>query len=125
MCPASSKPYILRQKPVECRSNEDCMPTFECIRNESYLIGYCCSKTRPITRVEPKRPISHVNCLNGNSPLKTPDGEIQLCIPNKQSGELYVNCTKHPDYPYNYNCVTTFRGNYCCKSLGIHININP
>lgn len=93
VCPANSRPYLLRQKPVECRSNVDCMPTFECIKNDSLLIGYCCSKNRDMIRVESKRPLIHSNCENGSPPIKTPDDEIQLCIPN----ELY-QC------PSDYNC---------------------
>jgi hypothetical protein len=105
VCPAGSRPYMLRQKPMECRSNKDCMPIFECIKDEKYLTGYCCTRPRPVTRVEPKQTISsNSKCVDGTQPLKTPDGETQLCLP-----------TQTTDCPAEYQCeLNTYFGRYQC-----------
>jgi hypothetical protein len=83
------------------------MPPFECFRNESYMIGYCCSKTRQAIFIEPKSVVSKSDCINGSPPLKTPNGEIQICVPNKQ-----FEC------PVDYSCeLNSYYGRYqCCQN---------
>ncbi|CAD5210480.1 unnamed protein product [Bursaphelenchus okinawaensis] len=151
ICPSEAKPYVVSGRPVECHKATECPSNYDCHRPNYHAMGHCCEKPapmpspKPITILKPTvrnlpkykpRPmiakptepmILVAKCADGKTPLRAPDGEIQVCIMNKEMEcpngfkcELDEYLGRFQCCPSNSN---TAAEQTCPSGFGIHYNL--